>query len=965
MRFFNATHIGWLLLIIAFVLTPAAQAADPTLRWYTLITPHFYVHYYRNLRHDESAVAQQVARAAETAHDILVKALQHQPTSRTHIVITDDTDDANGSAQIVPMNIIRLYMTGPGSLSPLDDYDDWIYGLVLHEYTHILHIDTIHGVAKWVNYVLGKTWAPNQVQPTWFTEGLATYYESERSAGGRVRSTINDMYLRSAVLEGKLLEIDQITATRYFPHGDVPYLYGSRFIKYIADRFGEDKLTRISHLYGGTPIPYAINRIAQEVLGHTYIALYEDFKKYLHQRYARQKRAAEARGLTAFRKIADYGEQVSFPRVSLDGRELIFVANDGRQQTAVNVLDLNSGKVYKQFDYYGGNGVDITPDGQFIIYGGASVWRSFYGYQDLFIRSRKTGHVKQLTRGARARDPAISPDGRWVAYTTSDLGDMNLNLMQLQDGISRVIRRGTEGDQFFTPRWSPDGKWLVYSRWRLGGYRGIYRLEVATGKVYPLIDERSLNTDPVFSRDGQRIYFSSDRTGIFNIYCYDLSQKALYQVSNVLGGAFAPALSADEKQLYYVGFSAQGYDLYRMSLNPRAFQIALPLVDNRPNPVKIPKSPDYPSYPYNPLPTLYPRAWWAHFGTDVFGNVFGLDLNGSDVVGRHRWAMVVNFSLGQSGYPSYGLNYSYNRFWPTLNLDTGRVRGVRGGYVINGVNQNYIEESYNAGASFSLPILRVPHHSLDLPIGYHFTWYREVDEKKVLVDPTMMSPTIPEKGMLSGVSLGLSYNSLESYTWSVSVEKGRNISLSLRTDHPALGSDYQSTQLTYAWQEFLPMPWAFNHVLALRLAGGIGSTGSSRRPIFALGGFPEQDVLRSFFDLSRIGGAFLRGYPPGVVYGDQYHLLNLEYRFPFFNIEKGFSSLPLYFTHVHMTIFSDIGNAFFDEFRFGDLKVGAGAELLIEAVAGYVVPATFRIGYARGFMEKGSNQFHFLLGNSF
>jgi hypothetical protein len=350
-------------LLLGLLCPALAHAGDPSQQWRTIETPHFYVHYYRNVRHDEARVAQLVARAAELAHARIVPALRHAPSAKTHVVVTDDTDGANGSAQIVPMNIVRLYLTGPTSLSTLNDYDDWIYGLILHEYAHIVHIDTIHGLARIVNYVLGKTWAPNQVQPRWFIEGVSTYYETARSGGGRNRSSIHDMYLRMAVLEGKLLEIDQISSwTRYIPRGNVPYLYGGRFLQYLVERFGEKKLADISHVYGGTIIPWAINRIAKQTLGHTFVELYDDFKRHLRQRYELQRAAAASRGLTAFRKVTDHGESSASPVFSADGRELVFLESDGHSMWQIKVLDTASGRIKEAHDLYGGSGVGLSPD---------------------------------------------------------------------------------------------------------------------------------------------------------------------------------------------------------------------------------------------------------------------------------------------------------------------------------------------------------------------------------------------------------------------------------------------------------------------------------------------------------------------------------------------------------------------------------------------------------------------------
>lgn len=953
------------LLTAGLLLARPAGAGDPSLTWRTITTPHFYVHYYENVRGSERAMAQRVARTCEKAHEVLTPFLRHIPTTRTHVVVTDDTDGANGSAQILPMNIIRLYLSGPGSLSSLNDYDDMLYGLILHEYTHILHIDTIHGVARIINLALGKTYAPNQVQPRWLIEGYAVYSESQFTAGGRNRNSLYDMYLRAAVVDGRVLELDNITSsTRIYPRGTVPYLYGSRFIQYIADRLGRERLMHFSHNYGGSTIPYGLNRVAKQELGRTFVELYDDFKRHLERKYALQVEQVRRRGLTPFRKVTDDGEGCHAPRYSRDGTELVFVDSDGRSHTAIKVLDARTGRVKESYDSYGGRGVDFSPDGRYLVYGQGEYWRTFYRYDDLYVRDRRTGETRRLTHGLRAREPAVSPDGTRVAFATSELGTMNLCVMPFDGGEHRVVYAGQRGDQIYTPRWSPDGRQLIYSRWRKGGNRDIYLLELATGKQRRLTDDRALDIDPSFSADGKRVYFSSDRTGIYNIYCLALESGELRQVSNVIDGALSPTVAPDERTAHYIGFSYKGYDLHAMELDRDAYLPALPYVNARPEPPEVEPGEPYPERPYSPWLTLLPRAWSFVVSSDSFGSVLGINFTGGDVTLRHRYSLAANVSATE-GHVSYGLSYAYDRFWPGLRLSTSRYVGPRGGLEIDGQSRTYIEENYGFGASVSLPVLRVPNHSGNVSVGYRLNWLRDGDETRVLVEPDQLSPRLPDTGILAGATLGLSYYSLQRYAQSISIERGRSISLSLRVDHPGLGSDYASTAFSWTWREYIPMPWADLHVLALRLAGGIASGNLSRRGVWSIGGFPEQDVLMALFDSTRVAGAYLRGYPRGAVYGDQYHLLNAEYRLPVLDIERGFSTLPLYFTHLHVSAFVDVGNAFFGEMDFGELRVGVGAEVMVEAVFGYFLPATFRVGYARGLMEDGGNQFHFLLGNSF
>ena len=960
-----------LLMAVLVLLSPlmgaaSARAADPAQVWRTITTPHFYVHYYRNERHDEQQVAQRVARSAEKAHAELVPLLGHAPDRRTHIVVTDDTDGANGSAQIVPMNIVRVYVTGPSSISGLNDFDDHIYALLVHEYTHILHIDTIHGLPRLLNAIFGKTWAPNQLQPKWFIEGLAVYQETERTAGGRNRNAIYDMYLRTAVLQGKLLDMDEISSyPRLYPRGTVHYLYGSRFIKYIADRFGPDKLTEVSHLYGGTVIPYAINRTLKKVLGYTFLQLYEDFKGYLKRRYDLQRAAIEQRGaVTPFRKITDYGEACGSPRFSSDGRQLVFIDTDGRSQFAIKVLDVAQDQVVERHEVFGASGVGFTPDGQYLVYGQSAYWKTIYRFHDIFVRHRKTGEVRRLTKGLRARDPAVSPDGARVAFTMNELGSMSLAIIPFDGGRHRVLYKGGEGDQIFNPRWSPDGRYLTYSRWRKGGNRDIYVMEVASGQQRRITDDRALDMDPQFSGDGRRIYFASDRTGVYNIFCHDLETGRLWQVSNLLTGAFTPAISPDEKSAYYVGFSYIGHDLHAMALDRSKYLPALPYVNDRPAPAMVPEEPQYPERPYSPLRSIYPRAWSLQLSSDGVRTWTGFELQGGDVVGRH--AYYVAFSLpSDTWHPAYGVSYSYNRFWPSLRLDTSRSEGQRGGVVIDGARRTYTEENYGAGLSVGLPVLRLLNHYGDITVGYRFNWFRDADQTTTIVEPGQLSPSLPRVGILSGASVTLSYANIERYAHSISTEKGRALSVSLRINHPSLGSDYESIMFSYHWTEFVDLPWLDDHVLALRLGGGIGAGDTSRRGVFSVGGFPEQDVLRTLFDIARPGGVFLRGYTPGALYGDQYHLFNLEYRMPLFDIEWGIYSLPIYFNNVHLAAFVDVGNAFFGTLDFEEFKVGVGAEILLEMVIGYALPTTFRIGYARGLMEPGGDEFHFLIGRPF
>jgi len=93
-----------LLALLLLAALPAA-ALDPRFVWETLDTPHFEVHYHQGMYR----YAQRVARAAEMAHQRLSPLLDHVPSERTHIVVQDDTDFANGNATPVLYNLIHAF----------------------------------------------------------------------------------------------------------------------------------------------------------------------------------------------------------------------------------------------------------------------------------------------------------------------------------------------------------------------------------------------------------------------------------------------------------------------------------------------------------------------------------------------------------------------------------------------------------------------------------------------------------------------------------------------------------------------------------------------------------------------------------------------------------------------------------------------------------------------------------------
>jgi len=249
-----------LLLLLTGFFSEVCEAVrfDPKLKWRTLETDHFSIHYHQR----ELRLAKEAAVIAEDVHERLVPIMKWKPRHKTQIILTDIADYANGFANLFPDNTIIIYISQPYNWREALGYDSWLRTIITHEYTHILHVDTVNGIPKILRYCFGRVILPNFLQPIWLIEGFGVHNETRETMGGRARGAFFDMMLRMAILEGKFNTIDQ--ASTYpisWPGGRVPYLYGAMFYKYLADEYSKEKLTEYSHKYS-RGLPFSMDATA-------------------------------------------------------------------------------------------------------------------------------------------------------------------------------------------------------------------------------------------------------------------------------------------------------------------------------------------------------------------------------------------------------------------------------------------------------------------------------------------------------------------------------------------------------------------------------------------------------------------------------------------------------------------------------------------------------------------------------
>jgi Tol biopolymer transport system component len=938
-----------------------AQAADPTLVWRTIETPHFRIHYHQPL----ALLARRTAAVAERAHTTLATVLGFEPTGRVELVLTDESDSANGSATALPYDTIRLYAEAPDDLSPLADYDDWITMLATHEHTHILHLDQATGIASVINAVLGKVYMPNHVSPRWFLEGLAVWAETQFTSGGRLRSTQWDMYLRMDALEDRFWSLDQVTnqADRW-PHGNAQYLYGSFFVDFIAQRHGREALAEMVRDYGDSILPYGLNRIAQRATGFTIEELWDQFLTSRREAARATLLRIETEGRVEGTRLTHHGELARAPRFLHDGR-LMYMRGDARSRSRIVTVNAEGNSEEEFARVNSGGEAAVSHDGNVVVYSRVEAHRDIYFYSDLFLRDLRSGGETRLTTGVRAREPDLAPDGETMAFTTSRAGTTHLFVANRHDvvGTMRELVLGPTFSQVYTPRFSPDGRTLACSRWMPGGFRDVVLVDVETGAIQELTHDRAIDSGPTWSADGRTVFFSSDRSGIANIYAYRLPTGRIEQITNVIHGAYQPAISSDGSRLVYVGYTSFGFDLFALDLTTVHPREAAAYIDMRPPSVRTDELFDAESTAYDPLATLYPRSYMLGLAQDSWGPQIGITFGGTDVLNYHTWQGRLGVGLARGTW-QFDATYSYDQSPLGVSARIYRNELLANGLEVGGDARTWSQEVVGGSLALNYRFPRAFYsHSLNVSYSGAYTTATAPFARADELDPNTPPPVLPEMGFFSSLRMGWRYSDLERYTYDISPSNGRSISASASLADPLLGSQYRVVSLEWSVQQYVPL-WE-QHVLALRYAGGWSGGDLERRRVFGVGGYSVTNPFTNILSPIIVGGAALRGYPNAFRTGTQYHLAQAEYRAPIVRFNQGLSTLPVFINRLYALAFVDFGDAFSSDFDITTFRVGVGAELILDFTLFYFLAFSLRVGYARGLSEGGIDQVYGNLGVPF
>jgi len=148
------------------------------------------------------------------------------------------------------------------------------------------------------------------------------------------------------------------------------------------------------------------------------------------------------------------------------------------------------------------------------------------GYKHIFAYSPGTLPLTRLTAdGWDDITPALSPDGKWLAYASRRNGYWDLYLLDLFSGA--ILRQTDTLAYDASPSWSPDGSWLAYESY---GQQSLDILIRSVGdsatQPIPLTMDSFMDCSPAWSPRGRQIAFVSNRSGEPEIWIVDLDHAS-------------------------------------------------------------------------------------------------------------------------------------------------------------------------------------------------------------------------------------------------------------------------------------------------------------------------------------------------------------------------------------------------------------------------------------------------------
>jgi hypothetical protein len=585
----------------------------PEIKWQSVTTSHFIIHYYNRT---EPAV-YATWKIAEESYAALSELYDYNERDKINIALADYDDYANGSTDWTNGSII-IWITD--ARFDLRGNNTWLRNVITHELAHVVTLEKKSKLQlfDWtfaldyespnVGVALAEPFATTRFWPNWLAEGAAQLESARR--GNDCWDSRREMLLSDAVLNGRELTLDEMGFFNHNSIGDeLVYNQGFSFLKFIEARIGTPAMVRLwnesrhSALFMSNFRSYFADQTGQRL---------ED----LHRAWLDSVKTAAKKRLpqnpTPTAPVWTKGMYNYLPKVSPDGRWWGWLTSDRDDFGRTDLIIAAYGKTDDIIRVkWALNSWDFSQDSKRVYFlKSRELSDHGSGFNDIYVLDIAAHSEQRLTRNGRFYDIAVSPDGRQIAgvqfangvYTVKTAGPNGRDWSDVAPGslgepflglsfspvkvslprpapsdsvrdtaqkraASDTIKADSAKKDSLTPApkaavaaapLEPPEYKIATSRVINGRARiCIVGLESKTLRIVgPDFGQQEF---PHWGRDG-RIYFEADFDGTFNIYSMLPDGSDLRRHTSAAAGMFQPFLDNNGKILC-VQYSRQAFSV--------------------------------------------------------------------------------------------------------------------------------------------------------------------------------------------------------------------------------------------------------------------------------------------------------------------------------------------------------------------------------------------------------------------
>ena len=515
----------------------------------------------------------------------------YRPDDKPTVLLQDFSDRGNASTFLgAPRNRIFLDIAPPTLAFETFSPGERMFTVANHEMVHLVTTDmaspedaryrrwfhgkvnpaTEHPETLLYNYLTN----PRATAPRWYQEGSAVFMETWYGGGyGRAQGGYDEMVFRAMVrddarfydplaLVSKGTEVD-------FQVGANAYLYGTRFMSYLALLYGPERLVDWLSRDAGTLRSYSQD--FARVYGRPLDQAWNEWIAWEREFQARNLQSVREHPITPHRDVAPSGlGALSRAHVSSDGRKLYAAVRYPGRVPHLVAITLADGTVTELQEVEGAMQYRVAS----VAYDPASE-TLFYTTDNLTLRNLeaydlRTGTTRRLLKAARIGDIVFNPVDRSLWGLRTNNGFVILVRIPFPYTEWQTVHVFPYGEVPFDLDISPDGRLLSTSFAGLDTRQASAQvLQVRVMKTEALLSGdatpyrtfdfgTALPEGFVFTQDGRHLVGSSYYTGVSNIYRYEIESGRLEALSNAETGFFRP-LPLGGSELLVFNYTASGF----------------------------------------------------------------------------------------------------------------------------------------------------------------------------------------------------------------------------------------------------------------------------------------------------------------------------------------------------------------------------------------------------------------------